>query len=263
MANVVYPTAVLETKANDILNTKLNVKSLMVIDNTLAENAGMTKTVNTYTFAGNVEAVAEGAGNAVKGGVSYTSTDYTVAVNQGTFVYLDEDFMKDNKIVEVGMNGQATVMVNDINRAFFAELAKATVTQEYAKGGAISYDVVVDAIAKMNIEDEAGLFLVIGNDLKADIRKDLDFKSRQLGQIIADGAIGTISGVPVIVSKLVPAKAAYLATNEAVTCFVKKDAEVEQARNVETRTNSIVMRKVNLVALTNATKVVKIVEASV
>lgn len=114
----------------------------------------------------------------------------------------------------------------------------------------------------MNIEDESGLFLLVGNDLKAQIRKDADFKSKELGKVIADGAVGTLSGVPVICSKAVPAKTAFLATREAVTLFTKKDNEVEQVRDAETRKNTIVMRKVNLVALTDATKVVKITEAA-
>ena len=113
----------------------------------------------------------------------------------------------------------------------------------------------------MNIEDESGLFLLVGNDLKATIRKDPDFKSKELGKVIADGAVGTLSGVPVIPSKAVPAGTAYLATREAVTLFTKKDNEVEQERDGEARKNTIIMRKVNLVALTDATKVVKITEA--
>ena len=113
----------------------------------------------------------------------------------------------------------------------------------------------------MNLEDESGLFLVIGTDLKAAIRKDEDFKSKELGKVIADGAIGTLSGVPVIVSKLVDSGCAYLAHPSAVTLFVKKDSEVEQARDAEKRTNTVIMRRVALCALTDATKVVAISEA--
>ena len=67
-----------------------------------------------------------------------------------------------------------------------------------------------------------------------------------------------ISGVPVIVSKLTPKGEAFLATKEAITLFVKKDSEVEQEREANKRLNSVFMRKVHLVALTDATKVVRI-----
>lgn len=261
MANTVYSNFVLESKLRDLLTTKLDTKTLMTIDASLSESAGMLKKINTYTYTGEVETLAKGARNTTRGSVGFTTSTYTVAVAQQVFDYADEDYMTDPMVVDAGMNGAANVMVNDMTSQYFAELAKATLGQTYAKGGALTYDTVVDAIAKMNLEDESGLFLIIGNDLKAQIRKDEDFKAKELGKVIADGAIGTLSGVPVICSKAVPAKTAYLATKEAVTLYTKKDSEVEQVRDAETRSNTVVMRKVNLVALTDATKVVKITEA--
>lgn len=257
MANTVYDNFVLESKLKDILSTKLNTKTLMTIDNSLTESAGMIKKVNTYTYTGKVEKLAKGAKNTQRGAITYTSTPYTVKVAQQVFDYYDEEFMQDPHVLDYGLEGAAQVMVNDMTADFFTEIAKATLSQTYTSGQ-FSYDVVVDAIEKMNIEDESGLFLLVGNDLKAQIRKDADFKAKELGKVIADGAIGTLCGVPVIHSKAVPADTAYLATREAVTLFTKKDNEVEQERDGEERKNTVIMRKVNLVALTDATKVVKI-----
>lgn len=258
MANTVYDNFVLESKLKDILSTKLNTKTLMTIDNSLTESAGMIKKVNTYTYTGTVEKLAKGAKNTQRGAITYSSTPYTVKVAQQVFDYYDEEFMQDPNVLDYGLEGAAQVMVNDMTADFFTEIAKATLSQTYTSGQ-FSYDVVVDAIEKMNIEDESGLFLLVGNDLKAQIRKDADFKAKELGKVIADGAIGTLCGVPVIHSKAVPADTAYLATREAVTLFTKKDNEVEQERDGEERKNTVIMRKVNLVALTDATKVVKIV----
>ena len=50
MANTVYSNFVLQDKITDLLTTYVNTRSLMTIDNTLAENAGMKKTINTYTY---------------------------------------------------------------------------------------------------------------------------------------------------------------------------------------------------------------------
>ena len=258
MANTVYDNFVLESKLKDILSTKLNTKTLMTIDNSLTESAGMIKKVNTYTYTGKVEKLAKGSKNTQRGAITYESTPYTVKVAQQVFDYYDEEFMQDPNVLDYGLEGAAQVMVNDMTADFFTEIAKATLSQTYTSGQ-FSYDVVVDAISKMNIEDESGLFLLVGTDLKAAIRKDADFKAKELGKVIADGAIGTLCGVPVIHSKAVPADTAYLATREAVTLFTKKDNEVEQERDGEERKNTVIMRKVNLVALTDATKVVKIV----
>ena len=61
-----------------------------------------------------------------------------------------------------------------------------------------------------------------------------------------------------IVSKAVPASKGYLATKEAVTVFIKKEAETEYERDADTRRNDYWVRKVGVVALTDATKIVKI-----
>ena len=143
----------------------------------------------------------------------------------------------------------------DLNNDFFTEIAKTTTLHSADK---FSYDVVVDAIEKMNLEDEKELFLLVGNDLKASIRKDEDFKASRLGEILYTGQVGDISGVPVIHSRKVPSGVAYLATKEAVTLFNKKGIELEADRNKEARINTEIGRKVCLVALTDSTKAVKI-----
>lgn len=64
--------------------------------------------------------------------------------------------------------------------------------------------------------------------------------------------------MPVIVSKAVPAGTGFLATKEAVKCFVKKGVEIEQDRDPNIRQNSVYGRKVMLIALVDQTKVVKL-----
>ena len=254
--NVVYDNFVLENKFKDILETKLDAIKFMTVDTDLQGVEGMKKTINTYSYEGAVQAVEEGATNTERGKVTFIGKDYNVKVKQQVFDYTDEQAMKDKNVVEVGVKGSAIEMVNDLNNDFFTEIAKTTTLHSHS--GALSYDVIVDAIEKMNIEDETGLFLLIGNDLKAQIRKDADFKASRLGEILYHGQIGDICGVPVAVSKKVPKNTAYLATKEAVTCFVKKQNEVEQDRDKEKRINTVITRKVALVALTDATKAVKI-----
>lgn len=255
-----YENFVLANKLNNLLETKLNTRSLMTIDSDLTTVPGMKKVINRYTFTGAVEKLEKGEGNSTGGVVTFEPVEYTVEVNQQKFEYYDEDFMTDPKIVEVGLEGSSITMVNDLNSKYFAELEKATLTHEYT--GTFSYDNIVDSIELMNLEDESGLFVIIGTDLKAAIRKDPDFKGARQGEILFNGQIGSVAGVPVIVSKKTPKGTAYLATKEAVTLFTKKESEVEQERDADVRLNTIFMRKVNLVALTDSTKVVKITKAS-
>jgi hypothetical protein len=96
---------------------------------------------------------------------------------------------------------------------------------------------------------------------KATVRKNLGEDLKYSEGFARTGYIGSVCGVPVIVSKAVPAGEGYLATKEAVTCFVKKGSEIEQEREANIRKNKVFARKVMLVALTDATKVVKLTSA--
>ena len=254
--NVVFDNEVLENKIADTLETGLNAMSFMTVDRDLEQNAGMKKVIHTYTYEGAVEAVKEGQANTEKAKLTFVENEYEVQVKQEEFEYTDEQFMKDPMILEAGLKGAGTSMINYLNNDFFTEIAKTTTLSTYT--GAIKYDDIVDAIAKMNLEDEAGLYVLINPAQKAEIRKDADFKASRMGEIIHSGQIGDISGIPVAVSKKVPANTVFVATKEAVTCFVKKEVEVEQDRIKNRRLNSIIPRKVGLVALTDATKAVKI-----
>ncbi len=254
MANVVFANKVIEAKAKDLLTTAVNTRNLMAVDTDLAQEAGMTKTINVYTYSGEAEEVAAGEGNTNRGSIAYEGKDYTVKMVQQAFDYFDEDFMKDNTIVDNGVKGATQVMTNKMTADFVAECEKATVAHTAETFG---YDAIVDAIAKLNIEDESKLFVVIPNAWKAEIRKDEDYKSARMGEVIYNGQIGTVCGLPVIATKALTDKA-FVLSKDAIKLFMKKDVEVEQDRDADTRTNSIYLRSAYVVALVDATQICKI-----
>lgn len=257
MAHQVYENVVLSNKINDILSTAVNLNDYMTIDNTLAEAAGMTKKVITYTSTGNVEALGMGQGNTGSLEVQKTENEYTAKTYQGKFAFYDEEEAIDPMVVDTGLKHSSDSMVNAFSAAALAEMGKATLTVT----GAWSFDVVVDAIAKLNVENEDGLFLLISPADKAAFRKALREDLSYAEGYVRTGYIGTVAGVPVIVSKAVPAGEGYLATKEAVTVFIKKDTETEYERDADKRNNQYWIRKVAVVALTDATKIVKIKNA--
>lgn len=258
MANTVFANKIIEAKAKDLLTTAVNTRNLMTVDNTLAAEAGMTKTINLYTYAGNVEELGVGEGNTGKGSITYVGTDYTVKMNQQRFSYFDEDYMKDNTIVDNMLKGANQKMVNKMTADFIGECAKASLTHSAATFG---YDAIVDGIAKLNIEDESKLFVVIPNAWKADLRKDEDYKSARMGEVIYNGQVGTVCGLPVIATNALT-DAAYVMTAEAVKLFMKKDVEVEQERVQNERENIVYLRTAYIVALADATKICKITKTA-
>lgn len=264
MANTVYDNKVIESVAKDLLTTSLNTRSLMTIDTELAESAGMLKTVNTYTYTGEAEELANGVGNTAskRGSISYTGKDYRVKLCQQAYDYTDEEAMKDPFIVDGMMKGAVQVMTNKMTSDFISAITGSEVTLgvTFAKNGALNYDTIVDAISTLNLEDESQLFILIPNKWKAALRKDADYKSAMMGQVIYNGQIGTVCGIPVIATKALTDKA-FVMTKEAVKLFIKKDVEVEPDRNPDTRKNSVYLRATYLVALADATKICSIKEA--
>lgn len=255
MAHTIYENFVLENKMEDLLTTAVDMNAYMTADTSLTENAGMKKKVNTYTATGNVQELGMGEGNTEDIEVSFITNEYEVGTTQGRTYYYDEQEMTDPYAIDVALKGLADIMTNDLTAKAIGEFKKATMVQY---GATWVFDNIVDAIAKMNLEKEEGLFLLINPAQQAAFRKNLKDDLKYVEGFVRAGYIGTVCGVPVIISKAVPVGEAYLATREAITCFIKKGNEIEQERDANTRKNTIFARKVMLVALTNATKVVRL-----
>lgn len=257
--NTVFENKVIESLAKDLLVTEINTRNLMTIDTTLAESEGMTKTINVYTYTGAVEKLADGEKNTTRGGVAYVGTDYKVQRAQQVFDYNDSDFMKDNSVVDISLNGANELMVNEMTADFIAEAQKATEHEDFE--GAISYDIIVDAIARVKLENETGLFLVLPNAWKADLRKDPDYKAARMGEVVISGAVNTIAGIPVIFTNALE-DTGFVMTKEAIKLFMKKDVEVEQDRDIETKLNTVVLATYYICALVNNNKICKLVKTA-
>lgn len=255
MAHTIYENFVLANKLADMLTTQVDLNTYMTIDTELTQEAGMKKIIHTYRATSGVEQLGMGEGNTKDIEVSFDSAEYDVKTYQGRFVYYDEQAMTDPMVVDTGLEGVVSDMINQFTALAVAEFDKATLVQD---GTAWDFDVVVDALAKMNMETEEGLFLLISPKDLANFRKALRNDLSHSEGFVRTGYIGHVAGVPVIVSKAVGAGKGYLATKEAVSLFLKKDTEIEQDRDPDTRKNLVWGRKVGVVALTDATKVVKI-----
>ena len=255
MAIALYENFVLENKMTELVNSYLDVHSLFTTDNSLEQSAGLKKIVNKYTYSGAVEKLAKGAKNTTKGSVALVPTEYEVARYQQTFGYNDMDVMQDPYVLDVMTTGASELMANDIRTQYFAELAKISNTFEYTT---LNYDVIVDALAKINREVESDQFIIMGLDAKATIRKDPDYKASRQGEILYNGQFGTIAGVPCLFSKLVPANTLYITAKDQVKFFVKKAGNVEQDRDIETKDNTVVYERHGVMALVDETKSIKL-----
>lgn len=255
MANQVYENVVLANKIEDILTTAVDLTSYMTVDTSMTQEAGMKKKINTYKAVGEVEELAMGEGNTQDIESTFTTKEYEVKTVQGRFQYFDEQAMTDPMVVQTGLEGIAKTMINDFTKKAVAEFDKATLT--VARTG-FAFTDIVDAIAKLNTENEDGLFILVGVADLANFRKELKDDLKYNEAFVRTGYVGSVCGVPVIVTKAITNGNIYLASKEAVTLFIKKDTEVEQERDANVRNNKVYIRKVAVVALTDENKVVKL-----
>lgn len=252
MAIQLYDNFVVENKITETVNSLLDVNSLMTLDTTLTTDAGLTKKIHKYTYTGHVEQLAKGAKNTQFGEIAMAESEYTVKRYQQTYKFNDIDVMTDPTIQDVFADGAAKAMANEIRTEYFTELAK--ISKSTSVTGALTYDAVVDALQQVGVEDEDNLFLLMGGDGKAAIRKDDDFINSRQGEILYTGQFGTICGVPCVFSKLVPANTVYATKRDAVKFFVKREGTVEQDRDIETKDNTVVYERHGLIALVDDTE---------
>lgn len=258
MSHTIYENFVLENKIEDMLTTHLDMNQFLTPDYDLAESAGMVKKVNKYIASGNVEELSMGEGNTGDIEVSFTQETYEVGTTQGRTYWFDEQEMTDPMVVDVALKGMSDIMTNDLTAKAIAEMDKAVITSAVSNW---SFDDFADAIALYPYEEEDGLFCLINPKEKAAIRKALNDDLKYVEGFARSGYIGSVCNVPIYVSKAVPAGIAYLGTRAAIKCFVKKGVEVEQDRNPDIRKNQVWARKVMLVAMVDATRMIKMGKA--
>ena len=250
--NTIYDNTVLEAKLTELLNSKLEVRSLMTVDDSLTESAGLTKVINRYTYNGTVETLDGGEANSTAGTLRFTPETYTVKRYQQTFRYNDVEAMKDPALIDMALSGAADVMANQLRTEYFDQLKQVRHRHPIASD-TVSYTDIVDALGNLGREVEDGLFILMGTDGRTAIRRDSDFTTAHQGDILYSGQFGTLCGIPVLFSKLVPAGKVIITEKAAVKFFVKREAGLEQSRDIEKKENTIVYERHGVIALVDDT----------
>lgn len=249
----VFDNEVLETKLENQLTTALDMNQFITTDYSLVATPGMKIEIHTYHGTGDVEDLDMTEGNTGDIGAYYTSEDYEVTTTQGRVPYYDEQQMNDPTAIDKAVQHLSEQLTNDITNKIVAELEKGT-HKVYSFG--FDFAGVVDAIASMPDETNEGLFMLLNKKDYATFQKNLADSLKYVEDFARRGYVGTVAGVPVYTTDAVAQGTAYMASREAVTCFVKKGVEVEQERDANTRKTTIFGRNVKVIALTNDNKVV-------
>ena len=256
MAHTIYENFYLSNEVEDQYNSHLNLQSFCTVDNSLVGTAGMKRKINVYQATDGTEVLEMGEGNTKSIDVSYAEKEYEILMAQNRFDYYDEQAMIDPMLVPVGTRHMGTDMYNHVNADIFTEFKKATLA---VTASAFNFDAFVDAMAKLNVENEPDTFAFVHPEDMAKIRKALKDDLKYVSEFSKNGYVGTVGcGTSLYLKKDATPGEIIMATRDAVTLFNKKGVEIEQERDANVRKNSIWSRKYYLAALTDATKVVKI-----
>lgn len=252
----VVDNEVVEQKLQNQLITKLDMNQFITLDYNLAEAPGMIKKVRTYVGTGDVQDLAMGEGNSVVIGADFVESDYRVAVTQGTAIWYDEQQMADPKAIDKAIEHLSEALVNDVTKKVVGELRNATETI-----ATLDFDGIVDAIAAFPDEENPGMYLLMNKLAYAALQKECKDELKYVEAFVRSGYVGHLAGVPIFVTKALDndddKAEAYLATKDAITCFMKKGVETEQLRDPGTRSTAIVGRNVKVIAATKLNKIFK------
>lgn len=258
----VYDNEVVETKIKSALNTKLNLQQFATVDYSLTAAPGMQVNIRTYTPAGEAERLEMGEANTTYVGSDFVEADYRVNTLQATAKYFDEQGMADPTAIDTTIGQIPTAISNALNQEVIDEMKKATIVVNSWTPTVVS---VLDALVKFP-EDEvlnAGdKFLLVNNADYLALIKDAMTKNMYVKDNTNTNSLGSVAGVPVYVSKLVPDGNAFLGDKTAITIFMKKGYGVETDRDIEKRAVTMVANVVNVVALTDAKHIVKLDKAA-
>lgn len=258
MAHYTYDNLVMQNKYNTILETKLNFNDYITVDTSMTEGAGDIKRIVFRSVSGEVDEVAMGEGNSHSIEVTGRYEDYKLKTTQAYGHYYDEEEQKDNLVADTMLTGMAETMVNNWNAKIVAQYNKATLNEV---SGTLDFDSIVDAIAKFKEYDKQ-LFGFVSPKTVATLRKNLKTLLSYSEGFVRTGYIGTVAGVPIIMSNVIPDGEMIIASKEAVTAFINKNQEIERDRDADKRDNKYWIRTVALIALTNEKYVCRIAAAA-
>ena len=267
LSNIINPQVMADMISAELPNA-LQVSKLYKVDRTLTGKAGNTITVPQWAYIGSADDLAEGVEGTVTQ-MTATDKDYTVKKAVKNVELTDEALLSgygDPKGEAVRQLKLAIAdKVDNDGIALLKGITSATTGAQFvaSEATALGYDVVCEALDLFSDEEQGGdkVLLVDAQGIK-DLRKDTRFVDKYSDTgvaMMASGVVGRIAGCEVVISnKLNPAsgkthKAIVMKPN-AITAFIKRDVNVESARNILAKTTTISADEHYVCAIEDMTK---------
>ena len=274
-SNMINPEVMAEMISAKVAK-KVAVTPFAKVDTTLQGQAGNTITIPVFSYIGDAANVAEGT--------SIGASALTTTHKQFTIKKIAKGVDITDEAILSGYGDP----VGEANRQLIMAIAQKIdqdaidaldgAAKYMSSGYKISYAGIVDAIDLFEEEYNSEKVIFVHPKQVSQLRKDADFTSADKyvnGNYIAmNGEIGKIANCRVVVSKRVKenaenttyinpiVKISYDSETEqdtpALTIFLKRNVMVETSRDIDKQINMIRASENYVVALTDASKVVRV-----
>ena len=274
-SNMINPEVMAEMMSAKVAK-KVAVIPFAKVDTTLQGQAGNTITIPVFGYIGDAANVAEGTSIGASA-LTTTHKQFTIKKIAKGVDITDEAILSGYGDPVGEANRQLIMAISQkIDQDAIDALDGAA--KYMSSGYKISYAGIVDAIDLFEEEYNSEKVIFVHPKQVSQLRKDADFTSADKyvnGNYIAmNGEIGKIANCRVVVSKRVKenaenttyinpiVKLTYDAETEqetpALTIFLKRNVMVETSRDIDKQINMIRASENYVVALTDASKVVRV-----
>ena len=236
------------------------------LDTTLVGNAGDTLTFPSYDYIGDAEDVAEGEAIPYEKLTAGTTTATVKKAGKGVDI-TDEALLSAYGDPQAEAGRQLALAIaskvdNDVITSLRGIGAGMTVDKSSV---AICGNSIADALVKFGEDLEGPFVCPIHPTQVAGIRKDDDWMkyTEMRAEQLVSGSLGSIHGVNFIVSSKVPYNAEenafenFIFKPGAFKIIMKRDTQVESARDIDTKTTRVNLDKHYVAYLYDASKAVK------
>lgn len=267
------------TKLNNLIDPQLMADSISAelpnaikfaplarIDTTLKETAGSSITLSRFQYIGDAEDVAEGEAIPIEL-LNATSTSETVKKAGKGAKLTDESLLSgygdpEGETKEQLKQSISNKLDNDCLEILNKIKAPMTVDKSTDQINASS---ISDALVKFGEAIDDPMVLIVSPEQLATLRTSPEFtKASDLGDnVLMTGVIGAIYGCQIILSGKIKKTADkfnnFIVKPGALAIYMKKEVEIETARDIERKTTIITADQHYVVGLENEAKAIKLV----
>lgn len=246
------------------LSAALRFAPLAKVDYSFVGRPGDKIVLPKYTYIGDATAVGEGA--AIPIAALGTSSMEVPVQKAGKGVKLTDEAVLSGYGDPMGETTAQLAMsiAAKVDGDCMAALNGITADMTYDAASTISSAVIADALVKFGENPDGDKVLFIAPAQLAQIRKDINFVSKgdMATDIMMKGTVGELWGCQLVVSNKIKVTGTkftnYIVKPEALAIYLKRDVELETARDIECKLTVITADQHYAVYLMDESKAIKL-----